>query len=91
MRRIERNSPGSSGRGAFPVTRRWGGSIQIHGEGGRGRDWTRGCVAVSNRDMDDLFSRVSVGTPVTIVGGDGTGIYARLARQHASTMATEVR
>jgi len=30
-------------------------------------------VALSNRDIDDLFSRVEVGTPVTIVGGDGRG------------------
>jgi L,D-peptidoglycan transpeptidase YkuD (ErfK/YbiS/YcfS/YnhG family) len=77
--------------GKIPRHASLGGSIQIHGEGGRGRDWTRGCVAVSNRDMDDLFGRIAVGTPVTIVGGDGTGIYARLARQHASTMASEVR
>ena len=50
-----------------------GGLIEIHGEGGRGDDWTLGCVALSNRDIDDLFSRVEVGTPVTIVGGDGRG------------------
>lgn len=48
-----------------------GGLIEIHGEGGRGRNWTDGCVAVSNADMDDLFPRVPVGTRVTIVGGDG--------------------
>jgi hypothetical protein len=28
-------------------------------------------VALSNADMDDLYSRVGVGTRVTIVGGDG--------------------
>jgi L,D-peptidoglycan transpeptidase YkuD (ErfK/YbiS/YcfS/YnhG family) len=50
-----------------------GGLIEIHGEGGRGDDWTLGCVALSNRDMDEVFSRVEVGTPVTIVGGDGRG------------------
>lgn len=77
--------------GKIPRRASLGGSIQIHGEGGRGRNWTRGCVAVDNRHMDDLFDRVAVGTPVTIVGGDGTGVYARLARQHASTMATGVQ
>jgi len=55
-----------------------GSLIEIHGEGGRGEDWTDGCVALGNRDMDDLFGRVSVGTPVTIVGAetDGSGGYA---------------
>ncbi len=52
---------------------RLGGLIEIHGEGGRGADWTQGCVALSNRDMDSVFSRVEAGTPVTIVGGDGRG------------------
>jgi lipoprotein-anchoring transpeptidase ErfK/SrfK len=59
--------------GRVPKGARPGGLIEIHGEGGRGRDWTRGCPALSNRDMDDLFARVQVGTPVTIVGGDGNG------------------
>jgi len=48
-----------------------GGLIEVHGEGGSGEDWTAGCVAISNADMDHLFGRVGVGTPVTIVGGDG--------------------
>ena len=50
---------------------RIGGLIEIHGEGGRREDWTLGCVALANRDMDDLFSHVQVGTPVTIVGTIG--------------------
>ncbi|HET9234655.1 MAG TPA: L,D-transpeptidase, partial [Candidatus Eisenbacteria bacterium] len=59
-----------------------GSLIEIHGEGGRGQDWTYGCVALSNRDIDDLFTRVSVGTPVTIVGGDGqSGKFSDLARR----------
>ncbi len=58
-------------RGEIPRDARIGGLIEIHGEGGRGQNWTEGCVALSNRDIDDLFPRVSVGTPVTIVGGDG--------------------
>ncbi|MSS71945.1 MAG: hypothetical protein EXS64_10705 [Candidatus Latescibacteria bacterium] len=48
-----------------------GGLIEIHGHGGRGNDWTQGCVALSNSDMDDLVRYVSVGTPVTIVGYRG--------------------
>ena len=44
-----------------------GAFIEIHGDGGRASDWTDGCVALSNKDMDKLMSQVSVGTPVTIV------------------------
>ncbi len=58
--------------GTLPPGAQIGGHIEIHGEGGRGRNWTRGCVAVSNPDMDDLYPRVAVGTPVTIVGSDGS-------------------
>ena len=45
-----------------------GGLIEIHGNGGKGDDWTAGCVALTDKDIDELFSRVSVGTPITIVG-----------------------
>jgi lipoprotein-anchoring transpeptidase ErfK/SrfK len=48
-----------------------GGLIEIHGHGGRGTDWTQGCVALRNSDMDALFASVGVGTPVTIVGDWG--------------------
>jgi hypothetical protein len=58
-------------RGEIPRGARIGGLIEIHGEGGRGQNWTEGCVALSNPDMDDLFRRVGTGTRVTIVGGDG--------------------
>jgi murein L,D-transpeptidase YafK len=58
-------------RGEIPRGAGIGGLIEIHGEGGRGQNWTEGCVALSNRDMDDLFRRVGTGTRVTIVGGDG--------------------
>lgn len=74
--------------GRIPRGARLGGSIQIHGEGGRGKDWTRGCVAVSNGDMDDLFRRVGIGTPVTIVGSDGRGVFTDMVRQFGSTPAT---
>lgn len=45
-----------------------GGAIEIHGGGGKGADWTDGCVALTNRDMDNLYALCSVGTPVAIVG-----------------------
>jgi L,D-peptidoglycan transpeptidase YkuD (ErfK/YbiS/YcfS/YnhG family) len=68
-------------RGAGP-----GNLIEIHGEGGRAKDWTRGCVAVSNDHMDQLFKRVRVGTPVTIVGGRGEGgVFSGLVRSYATT------
>jgi hypothetical protein len=43
-----------------------GGLVEIHGGGED--SLTRGCVSVDDRVMDELFSMVSVGTPVTIVG-----------------------
>jgi hypothetical protein len=58
-------------RGEIPRDAQIGGQIEIHGEGGRGQNWTDGCVALSNHDIDDLYARVAVGTRVTIVGGDG--------------------
>jgi hypothetical protein len=45
-----------------------GNLIEIHGDGGRGINWTDGCVALTNNDIDKLFDYVGVGTPVTIVG-----------------------
>ena len=45
-----------------------GGLIEIHGDGGKGADWTSGCIALSNSEMDELFSKTPVGTPVTIIG-----------------------
>ncbi len=54
--------------GQVPLRAGIGSLIEIHGDGGQGRDWTDGCVALSNRDMDRVFARARVGTPVTIVG-----------------------
>lgn len=45
-----------------------GGAIEIHGEGGVGSDWTNGCVALKNSDMDIVYAYASPGTLVTIVG-----------------------
>lgn len=54
--------------GIIPKYAKIGRLIEIHGEGGRGKDWTAGCVALQNRDMETVFQLAQVGTPVTIVG-----------------------
>ena len=52
-----------------------GGSIMIHGlppeRAKLGKDhylwdWTNGCIAVSNPEMDEIWAAVDVGTPITI-------------------------
>jgi hypothetical protein len=47
---------------------RIGGAIEIHCSGRLNSDWTDGCVALEDADMEDLFKRAYVGMPVTIVG-----------------------
>ncbi len=42
-----------------------GGEIFIHG-GGETWDWTYGCVALRNKDIEELFKGVTVGTEVVI-------------------------
>ncbi len=54
--------------GSIPRNAEIGGLIEIHGHGGKGADWTDGCIALRDDDMRDLFSHVAVSTPVTIVG-----------------------
>ncbi len=50
-----------------PMTTALGGWIEIHGEGSGARTtWTRGCVAITNEAIDDLWASVPVGTPVLI-------------------------
>ena len=48
-----------------PQTTPLGGEIYIHG-GGTSCDWTRGCVALENADMERLFAIAKLGTRVTI-------------------------
>lgn len=55
-------------RGVIPADARIGDMIEIHGEGGKGGNWTQGCVALKNNDIDILYRYVSTGTPVTIIG-----------------------
>jgi len=73
--------------GGVPAAAGIGGLIEIHGGGGRSQDWTSGCVAVANGDMDDLFDRAGVGTPVTIVGSDDYGAIAEFAARHRAGAA----
>jgi murein L,D-transpeptidase YafK len=52
-----------------PWTTRLGGRIGIHGYGDRPElfvDWTQGCIAVRNDDIEYLYQRVEIGTPVHI-------------------------
>ncbi len=53
-----------------------GGSIMIHGlpnEAGdmafayTGLDWTNGCIAVTNEEMDEIWNLVADGTPIRIL------------------------
>ncbi|HHS94867.1 MAG TPA: hypothetical protein ENK63_05990 [Rhodobacterales bacterium] len=48
-----------------------GGDIFIHGgpteRRDRGKaDWTAGCIAVTNREIEDIYAMVKVGTPIEI-------------------------
>jgi murein L,D-transpeptidase YafK len=60
-------------KGSIPASARIGGDIGIHGiwKGGddmieMGVGWTDGCVALKNKDIEDLYSMVGVGTKVLI-------------------------
>ena len=47
-----------------------GGDIFIHGQPNKrrakGDDWTAGCIAVNNRDIEEIYSMVKIGTPIVI-------------------------
>ncbi|NNF24237.1 MAG: L,D-transpeptidase family protein [Rhodobacteraceae bacterium] len=47
-----------------------GGDIFIHGTpsrfASRGPDWTWGCIAVSNREIEDIYAMVGLGTVISI-------------------------
>lgn len=55
-------------KGTLPAWAKIGGGIEIHGGGGKGVDWTEGCIALTDSEIDLVFSLATVGTPVTIVG-----------------------
>ncbi|GGM07731.1 murein L,D-transpeptidase family protein [Pseudooceanicola nanhaiensis] len=47
-----------------------GGDIFIHGRPYKyrkgGRDWTAGCIAVTNKEMEQIYAMVRDGTPISI-------------------------
>lgn len=52
-----------------PAATPLGGKVGIHGYGGRpplSIDWTQGCIAVTDPEIDYLFDTVQLGTPVVI-------------------------
>jgi hypothetical protein len=63
LRRLRDNKD----KGIISHWARAGALIEIHGQGGKNRDWTDGCVALSDRDIDHLMQFASVGMPVTII------------------------
>ena len=58
-----------------PWDTRLGGAVGIHGRTDDGTgggswvsaNWTDGCIAMNNADVDEIYSAVSLGTPVTIL------------------------
>ncbi|KFI33409.1 hypothetical protein CG51_14030 [Haematobacter missouriensis] len=48
-----------------------GGDIFIHGEAGwakgRARDWTAGCIAVTDKEIEEIYSMVREGTPIYLL------------------------
>jgi murein L,D-transpeptidase YafK len=58
-------------KGLPPQRTRLGGEIYIHGQDqaaptGAPKDWTRGCVALANEAMQELYAQIPLGTPVLI-------------------------
>jgi len=48
-----------------PWNTRLGGTVGIHGHGA-GADWTWGCVALEDEDVDELWASCPLGTPIVI-------------------------
>ena len=60
-------------KGEIPANASPGGGVGIHGTWphddymiDRYQNWTNGCISLKNEDVEDLYSYVPVGTPVTI-------------------------
>ena len=49
-----------------PQNTKLGGEIYIHG-GGTEKDWTRGCVALKDEEMQELFEAIPTGARVSIL------------------------
>jgi len=48
-----------------------GGEIFIHGQPNlvraRGPDWTAGCIAVKNREIEQMYAMIQNGTPISLI------------------------
>lgn len=60
-------------QGVIPSNASPGGGIGIHGTWphesfviDRYKNWTNGCISLKNEDIEDLYSYVPIGTPITI-------------------------
>jgi len=60
-------------RGEIPSNASPGGGVGIHGTWPHDdyiidnyKNWTNGCISLKNEDVEDLYSYVPIGTPVTI-------------------------
>lgn len=60
-------------RGEIPAGASPGGGIGIHGTWphddfviDKYKNWTNGCISLKNEDIEDLYSYIPVGTPITI-------------------------
>tara|TARA_R110002020_G_scaffold177331_1_gene370091 strand:- start:626 stop:1165 length:540 start_codon:yes stop_codon:yes gene_type:complete len=56
---------------AAALGKRPGGDIFIHGEPNnekppKKRDWTAGCIAVTNKEIEEIYQMVQVGTVITL-------------------------
>ncbi|WP_346862737.1 L,D-transpeptidase family protein [uncultured Draconibacterium sp.] len=54
--------------GSIKQNAKIGNLIEIHGNGGKGIDWTDGCIALTDKNMDELYKFCPTGTKITIVG-----------------------
>ena len=60
-------------KGLIPANAKIGGGIAIHGTWPNDdlvvddyTNWTQGCIALRNEDLDEIFTYVPIGTKVTI-------------------------
>jgi murein L,D-transpeptidase YafK len=65
-RMLERIERASKRRVAPPQDTALGGAVGIHG-GGAGSDWTLGCVAVSDEEIEWLYEKLRIGDRVVVV------------------------
>lgn len=58
-----------------------GGDIFIHGRGPRFQrargDWTEGCIAVNDREIEDIYAMVRTGTPIEVFASRPVPVFAK--------------